>query len=92
MQPQNPDSLMPAESASIAGRMLNARAMADANGVGGQAPILHALTHFNGVTPEVAELLISRGADLTIRARVPGPYEHAGEIRSGVQQVVPAEW
>ena len=59
---------------------VNARADADSNGVGGQTPIFHALTHFKGVNPEVAQLLIARGADLTIRARVPGHYERPGEI------------
>ena len=59
---------------------VNARADADANGVGGQTPIFHALTHFEGVNPEVGELLIQRGADLSIRARVPGHYERPGEI------------
>jgi hypothetical protein len=33
-----------------------------------------------GVNPEVGELLKERGADLTIRARVPGHYERPGEI------------
>jgi len=32
------------------------------------------------MNPEVAQLLIDRGADLTIRARVPGHYERKGEI------------
>jgi len=62
------------------GADVNARAEVDADGVGGQTPIFHALTHFKGVTPEVGQLLIARGADLTIRARVPGHYEHPGEI------------
>jgi hypothetical protein len=62
------------------GADVNARAMVDEHGVGGQTPIFHALTHFAGVTPEVSQLLIARGADLTIRARVPGHYEHAGEV------------
>lgn len=62
------------------GAEANARADVDAAGVGGQTPIFHALTHFKGVNPEVAELLIARGADLAIRARVPGHYEHPGEI------------
>jgi hypothetical protein len=59
---------------------VKARAEIDADGVGGQTPIFHALTHFQGVDPEVGELFISRGADLTIRARVLGDYEHPGEI------------
>jgi ankyrin repeat protein len=59
---------------------VNARAEIDADGVGGQTPIFHVLTHFKGMNPEVGELLIARGADLTIRARVPGHYERPGEI------------
>jgi ankyrin repeat protein len=62
------------------GADVNARADIDADGVGGQTPIFHALTHFKGVNPEVGQLLIQHGADLTIRARVPGHYEHKGEI------------
>src|SRR5262249_6044976 len=62
------------------GADVNARADIDADGVGGQTPIFHALTHFRGANPEVGQLLIQRGADLTIRARVPGHYENKGEI------------
>ncbi len=62
------------------GADVNARADVGPDGVGGQTPIFHALTHFGGVNPEVGELLIKRGADLTIRARVPGHYERPGEI------------
>ena len=62
------------------GADVNARADVDANGIGGQTPIFHAMTHFMGVNPEVGELLKERGADLTIRARVPGHYERPGEI------------
>jgi hypothetical protein len=62
------------------GADVNARADVNAEGVGGQTPIFHVLTHFMGVNPEVGELLKQRGADLTIRARVPGHYERPGEI------------
>jgi ankyrin repeat protein len=62
------------------GADVNARADVDSNGIGGQTPIFHALTHFMGVNSEVGELLKNRGADLTIRARVPGHYERPGEI------------
>jgi ankyrin repeat protein len=62
------------------GADVNARATIDADGVGGQTAVFHALTHFKGANPEVGQLLISRGADLTIRARVPGHYERPGEI------------
>ena len=53
------------------GADVNARANIDANGVGGQTAIFHALAHFNGTNPEITQLLIDHGADLTIRARVP---------------------
>lgn len=62
------------------GADVNARADVDTQGVGGQTPIFHALTDFGGVIPEVAQLLVERGADLTLRARLPGHYERAGEI------------
>jgi ankyrin repeat protein len=62
------------------GADVNARADIDANGVGGQTPILHALTHSESMNPEVSQLLIERGADLTTRARVPGLYERPGEL------------
>jgi hypothetical protein len=44
-----------------------------------ERPDLSALTQFMGVNPEVGELLIERGADLGIRAHVPGHYEQPGE-------------
>lgn len=62
------------------GADVNIRADIDEDGVGGQTAIFHALTHFKGANPEVAQLLIARGADLTIRARVPGHYERPGEL------------
>ena len=62
------------------GADVNARASLDANGVGGHTPIFHALTHSQCVIPELGQLLIGRGADMTIRARVPGHYERPGEL------------
>jgi ankyrin repeat protein len=65
------------------GSDVNARAdigVDGVDGVGGQTPIFHALTHFKGAKPEVSNLLMDRGADLTLRARVPGHYERPGEI------------
>lgn len=49
------------------------------NGVGGQTPIFHSATQFSDGLP-VTRLLVDRGADLTVRARVRGHYERAGEI------------
>ncbi len=40
----------------------------------------HSLAHFTGTNPEITQLLIDRGADLTIRARVPGHGEHSGTL------------
>jgi len=62
------------------GADVNARAQIDSNGIGGQTPIFHALTNHNARNSKVGQLLIARGADLTIRARVPGHYERPGEI------------
>jgi ankyrin repeat protein len=62
------------------GADVNARAEIDASGVGGQTPIFHALTNHNTRNSKLGQFLIARGADLTIRARVPGHYERPGEI------------
>jgi ankyrin repeat protein len=62
------------------GAEVNARSNIDSNGVGGQTPIFHALAHFNGTNPEIVQLLIDRGADLTIRARVPHHRGHPDDL------------
>jgi len=64
------------------GADVNARAAVDEAGVGGQTAIFHAVTQFDfddGGLP-VTQLLIERGADLTVRAKLPGDYERPGEI------------
>lgn len=62
------------------GADVNARADVDVNGVGGQTPIFHALTNHNTRNSQLGQLLVDRGAELSIRARVPGHYERPGEI------------
>lgn len=62
------------------GADVNARADTDANGVGGQTSVFHALTNHNARDSKVGHLLIARGADLSLRGRVPGHYERPGEI------------
>jgi hypothetical protein len=62
------------------GADVNARADLDSNGVGGQTPIFHALTNHGAARSKLGELLLRRGADLSIRARVTGHYERSGEI------------
>jgi len=62
------------------GADVNARARVDSNGIGGQTPIFHAVTQFWNYGLTVAQLLVDRGADLSLRVRLPGHYEHAGEV------------
>lgn len=62
------------------GADVNARALVDAAGVGGQTALFHAVSQFEDYGLPVAELLLSRGADTTVRVRIPGDYETPGEI------------
>ena len=62
------------------GADVNARAAVDEAGVGGQTAIFHAVTQFDDYGLPVAQLLVERGADLTIRVKLPGAYERPGEI------------
>jgi len=62
------------------GADVNARAGADEAGVGGQTPIFHAITQFFDWGLPVAQLLINRGADLSVRVRLPGHYERPDEV------------
>jgi ankyrin repeat protein len=66
-----------------AGADINARADTDPQGVGGQTPIFHAATQNEDFGIDVVRLLISRGADLTVRCRLPGHYEHPEEVFIG---------
>jgi len=62
------------------GAKVNARAALDESGVGGQTPIFHAVTQFADWGLPVAQLLIDRGADLTVRVKLPGHYERPEEF------------
>jgi ankyrin repeat protein len=62
------------------GADVNARAVVDQSGVGGQTPIFHAVTQFADCGLAVAQLLIDSGADLTIRVKLPGHYERPEEF------------
>lgn len=58
----------------------NARVGLDESGVGGQTPLFHAVTqNEDGGLPAV-RLLLAHGADLAVRAKVPGHYEHPNEV------------
>lgn len=62
------------------GADVNARATVSENGVGGQTPLFHSATQFSDNGLPLTRLLVERGADLTVRTKVPGHYERGGEI------------
>src|SRR6266436_5651958 len=62
------------------GADVNARATVDDAGVGGHTAIFHAVTQFDDFGLPVTQFLLERGADLTVRAKLPGDYERPGEI------------
>jgi hypothetical protein len=62
------------------GAEVNARAEIDEAGVGGQTPLFHAMTQQRDWGLPVAELLVKRGADVTLRCRLPGHYERPDEV------------
>lgn len=62
------------------GADVNARATIDENGIGGQTPIFHAVTQFYDWGLPVAQLLLDHGANLSVRAKIPGHYEQPDEI------------
>ena len=62
------------------GADVNARATVDEAGVGGHTAIFHAVTQFDDGGLPVTQLLVERGADLGLRAKLPGDYERPGEV------------
>jgi ankyrin repeat protein len=62
------------------GADVNARATVDGAGVGGQTAIFHSVTQFDDGGLPVTQLLVERGADLAVRAKLPGDYERPGEV------------
>jgi ankyrin repeat protein len=62
------------------GADVNARATVDEAGIGGQTAIFHAVTQSDDHGLPVTQLLVERGADLTVRVKLPGSYERPGEI------------
>ena len=62
------------------GADINARATVDAAGVGGQTAILHAATQFWDRGLPMVQLLVEHGADLGVRAKLPGDYDQPDQI------------
>ncbi|MDQ2774150.1 MAG: ankyrin repeat domain-containing protein [Acidobacteriota bacterium] len=62
------------------GADVNAAAATDGEGTGGQTAIFHAATQRNDTGLPMVKFLIKRGADLKIRAKLPGHYETSGQV------------
>ena len=62
------------------GAGVNAQAGVDEAGVGGQTAIFHAVTQFRDYGLSMTQLLIERGADLSIQVKLPGHYERPDEV------------
>jgi len=62
------------------GAAVNARALVDEAGVGGQTPIFHAVTQFDDWGLAMTHLLLEHGADLSVRVKLPGHYERPDEV------------
>ena len=62
------------------GAEVNARALVDESGVGGQTPIFHAVTQFHDWGLPMTHLLLEHGADLSVRVKLPGHYERKDEF------------
>jgi ankyrin repeat protein len=62
------------------GAEVNGKAAVDEDGVGGQTAIFHAATQGGDCGLSIVRFLVDRGADLRLRAKLPGHYEKPGEI------------
>jgi ankyrin repeat protein len=62
------------------GADVNSRAVVDEAGVGGQTPVFHAVTQFFDGGLPMTQFLVQRGADLSVRVKLPGHYERPDEI------------
>ena len=62
------------------GADVNGSAEVDANGAGGQTPIFHAAAQFDDYGLAVTELLIDRGADLSVKVKIRGHYDRPDEF------------
>lgn len=62
------------------GADVNVRAPVEDSGLGGQTPIFHAVTQYSDWGLPVAQFLVERGADLSVRVKLPGHYERPSEV------------
>ncbi len=61
------------------GADVNGRATVGADGVG-QTAIYHAATQYRDIGFPLVQLLVERGADLTVRVKIPGHYDRPDEF------------
>jgi ankyrin repeat protein len=62
------------------GADVNIPATVNEAGIGGQTAIFHAVTQFGDEGLPMAQLLVDRGADLTVRVKLPGHYDKPNEF------------
>ena len=62
------------------GAPVDARATVNEAGVGGQTALFHAVTQFRDYGLPMTRLLLDRGADLSVRVKLPGHYERPEEF------------
>jgi ankyrin repeat protein len=62
------------------GADVNGKAVVDQDGIGAQTAIFHAATQTGDCGLSIVRFLVDRGADLAVRAKLPGHYEKPGEI------------
>jgi len=62
------------------GADVNARAATDDAGVGGQTAIFHAATQFADRGLPMVQWLVERGADLSVRVKLPGHFERLDDV------------
>jgi ankyrin repeat protein len=62
------------------GADVNTRADVNHAGIGGQTPVFHAATQFDGCGLPMTRLLLEYGADLDLRVKLPGHYERPDEV------------
>jgi ankyrin repeat protein len=61
------------------GAKVNGKAAVDEDGIGGQTALFHAATQTADFALSIVRFLVDRGADLTVRAKLPGHYEKPDE-------------
>ena len=65
------------------GADVNARATVDGVGVGGQTAIFHSASQFDDKGLEVTQLLLDRGADPAVHAKIPGQHDDPEDFIEG---------